>query len=325
LRLWGKVVSGAMFLIAAVFTAIAIVQPEERAKFATVAVLLTAAALFGVPVLVRFFSSVLGDEEILTNGVAGSATIVSVNPTVWNYNRQYTIVKFKLNVEAGGAAYPVEHIQAVEPEVLERLSPGVVVAVRVHRENHKKVAIDWRAPGRPPADPAVAEPLEQRQAKVVSVGGWYARISNKNFFALGLLFFGLIFFRLSCEENYYEKGGVRVQGVVLKKIYVPERRTMQGEGNSSRRYVTYRFTTKEGQTLEGAYDVLPDAYEKAKEGDPIVVEYLSDSPSTNRVPEQRARSVTFEIISAVLLLLSIVVFIIGRRQRSARAQSSESD
>jgi uncharacterized protein DUF3592 len=319
MRLWGKLVSGGMLLIAAVFTVIAVVQPEARAKFATVAVLLAAAALFGVPVFVRFFGSVLGDEEILANGIAGSATITSIAPTAWSYNQEYSIVKFKLNVEAGGATYPVEHMQAVEPEVLERLAPGSVVAVRVHREDHKKVAIDWGEPGRSAADPAVTEPAEQRQAEVFS-GGWYARVPNKKFFALGLLLFGLIFFRLSCEEDYYEKGGVRVQGVVLKKTYVPERHTMQGERSSSKRYLSYRFTTKEGQTIEGRYDVLPDAYEKAREGDPIVVEYLSDSPGTNRIPEQRARSKTFGILSAVLLAASVVVFIIGRRQRPAPAK-----
>ena len=263
MRLWGKVVSGAMLLIAVVFTVIAVVQPEERTKFATVAVLLTAAALFGVPVLVRFFSSITGDEEILTNGVVGSASITSLEPTGWRYNRQYPIVKFNLNVKAGGATYPVEIKQAVDPEALQRLAPGAVVAVRVHREDHKKVVIDWREPGRPATDPAGAEPAEQRPAETTPSVDQPGKMSRKTLVALGLLFFGLIFFRLSCEEDYYEKGGVRVQGVVVKKTYTSGS-TAKGSGSSSKRYISYRFTTKEGQTLEGSYDVLPDAWNSVK-------------------------------------------------------------
>jgi len=243
----------------------------------------------------------------------------SLKPTGWRYNRQYPIVKFNLNVEAGGAAYPVEVKQAVDPEALQRLAPGVVVAVRVDRENHKKVVIDWREPGRPATDPAGAEPMEQRPAETPPSVDQPGKMSRKTLVALGLLFFGLIFFRLSCEEDYYEKGGVRVQGVVVKKTYTPAS-TAKGSGSSSKRYISYRFTTKEGQTLEGRYDVLPDAWNSVKEGDPVVVEYLPDSPDTNRIPEQRARSGTFGIISTVLLVAATVLYIIGRRQRRARAK-----
>jgi hypothetical protein len=55
-------------------------------------------------------------------------------------------VKFSLKVEAGGAAYTVDLKQAVDPELLERLSPGSIVAIRVDREHYKKVVIDWRDP-----------------------------------------------------------------------------------------------------------------------------------------------------------------------------------
>jgi len=146
LRLWGKVVGGMMFFIAAVFAAVAIFVPEARRESLFAAAILLAVAWLGVPALVRLLSSFTGDEEILTNGVVGSATITSLEPTGWRYNRQYPIVKFNLNVEAGGAAYPVDIKQAVEPELLQQLAPGVVVAVRVHREDHKKVVIDSRKP-----------------------------------------------------------------------------------------------------------------------------------------------------------------------------------
>jgi hypothetical protein len=242
-----------------------------------------------------------------------------LKPTGWRYNRQYPIVKFNLNVDAGGAAYPVGIKQAVDPELLRRLAPGVVVAVRVHREDHKKVVIDWREPGRPATDPAGTEPMEQRPAETPPSVDQPGKMSRKTLVALGLLFFGLIFFRLSCEEDYYEKGGVRVQGVVLKKTYTPGS-TAKGSGSSSKRYISYRFMTKEGQTLEGKYDVLPDAWNSVKEGDPVVVEYLPDSPDTNRIPGQRARSLTWTIMALVVLVSSGVLFIIGWRQRRAQAK-----
>jgi len=308
-----------MYLIAAVFLIVAAIVPEARWESFAVAVILTVVALFGVPGLVKVFSSFTGDGEILANGVAGSATITSLKPTGWRYNRQYPIVKFNLNVDAGGAAYSVEVKQSVDPELLRRLAPGVVVAVRAHREDHKKVVIDWREPGRPATDPAGAEPVEQRPAETTPSLDQSGKMSRKTLVALGLLLFGLIFFRLSCEEDYFDKGGVRVQGVVLKKTYTPGS-TAKGSGSSSKRYISYRFTTKEGRTLEGRYDVLPDAWNEAKEGDPVVVEYLSDSPDTNRIPNQRARSGTWRIMALVVLVSSAVLFIMAWRQKRARAK-----
>jgi len=142
MRLWSKVVSGMMLFIAAIFAGVAIFVPEARRESAVAAVILITAALFGIPALLRFFMSLTGDEEVLANGVLGSATITSLKPTAWRYNRQYPITRFHLKVEAGGASYPVEIKQAVDPELLQRLAPGMVVKVRVHRENHKKVVID---------------------------------------------------------------------------------------------------------------------------------------------------------------------------------------
>ncbi len=345
LRLWGKVASAALLLIAAVFAVISIVQPQERTKFATVAILLTAAALFGVPAFVRWFMSFTGDEDILATGILGSATITTLEPTGWRFNNYYPVVRFGLSVEAGGAAYPVEIKQIVDPELLERLASGKVVAVRVDRQDHKKVVIDWREPDPATTDPAGKEPAANQfpaiefefgirhQLEREAAGGGVVTVSAtkqttpstdqsgkksiKRYVALGCLLFGLIFLRLSCEEDYYAKGGVRVQGVVVKKTYTPATNLQKG-GSSSKHYISYRFTTQEGRTIEGRSDVLLDAWEKAKEGDPVVVEYLADSPSTNRIPEQRASSLTFEIMSALLLIASGVLFIIGWRQRSAQ-------
>ena len=146
MKLWGKVVSGFMLAMAAIFAVVAVVAPETRRATAVTAVLLGASALFGVPALVRLFTSFTGDEEVLANGVEGSATITSLRPTGWRYNRNYPIVRFDLSVEAGGAAYPVQIKQVVDPELLQRLAPGTVLGVRVGRSEYKKVVIDWREP-----------------------------------------------------------------------------------------------------------------------------------------------------------------------------------
>ena len=138
-----------MFFIAAIFATVAFFVPGARRECLAAVVILMTVALFGVPALVKAFSSFTGDEEILANGVPGSATVSSLEPTGWRYNRYFPIVKFGLRVQAGGEVYPVEIKQAVDPELLQRLAPGVVVAVRVGREDHKKVVIDWREPGRP--------------------------------------------------------------------------------------------------------------------------------------------------------------------------------
>jgi hypothetical protein len=304
------------FFIAAIFAVVAIFVPEARRESAGVAVLMIAVAWFGIPALVRLFSSFTGDEEILANGVAGSATVQSLQPTGWRYNRYYPIVKFSLSVEAGGAAYTVDVKQAVDPELLERLSPGSVVTVRVDRENHKKVVMDWREPIGESHGTTGEESTEKLPERNPPSLEQPSKRSLWPFLRWGFLLFGLIFLRLSCEEGYYEKGGVKVQGTVLQKTYSPgTRSTGSRQGTSSKHYISYRFTTKEGRTVEGRYDVLPGTWQSLKEGGPVVIEYLPNSPDTNRIPDQRARSWTWRIMALVLLVASALLFIMARRRR----------
>ena len=145
MKLWGKVVSGMMLVMAAVFAVVAVIVPEARSASIIAVILLLAAALFGVPALVRFFMSFTGDEDVLQNGTQGVATITYLKPTRWRYNRYYPIVSFGLSVNCG-AVYPVDIKQAVDPELLAQLAPGVVVSVRVDHLNRKNVVIDWRQP-----------------------------------------------------------------------------------------------------------------------------------------------------------------------------------
>ena len=160
MRLWGKVASGMALVLAAVFAVVAIFMPEARWQALGTVIILIVVALFGVPVIVRLFMAFTGDEDVLANGIPGSATITSLTPTGWRFNNYYPVFRFSLNIEAGGAAYPVELKQAVDAELLDRLAPGVVVGVRVDRENHKKVAIDWGEPIRATQEAAGGESVE---------------------------------------------------------------------------------------------------------------------------------------------------------------------
>ena len=147
MKLWGKVVSGFLLVMAAMFVVVTfIAPPETRLIMATTAILLLAAGLFGVPALVKFFISSTVDEELLANGAVASATITAVKPTRWRYNRYYPIVDFSLNVELDGAAYPVVIRQAIDPELFAKLAPSAIVSVRVDRSDRSKVAIDTREP-----------------------------------------------------------------------------------------------------------------------------------------------------------------------------------
>jgi len=42
--------------------------------------------------------------------------------------------------------YPVEVRQTADSDVLRRLAPRTILAVRVDRSDYKKVVIDWRQP-----------------------------------------------------------------------------------------------------------------------------------------------------------------------------------
>jgi hypothetical protein len=93
-----------MLLIAAIFCAVAILETEARRESAIAAIILITAALLAIPALVRLFMSFTGDEEILANGFVGSATITSLKPTAWRYNRQYPITRFQLKSKLAARA-----------------------------------------------------------------------------------------------------------------------------------------------------------------------------------------------------------------------------
>jgi hypothetical protein len=109
----------------------------------------------------------------------------------------------------------------------------------------------------------------------------------------------------------------------LQKTYSPGTTSTTGtRGSATRRTVSYRFTTQEGRTLEGRIDVLPETWADLKEGGAVVVEHRQQSPDTNRIPDQRARSRIWGIMAAVLLVASAALFVTGWRRRRAAAVAS---
>jgi len=146
MKLWGKVMSGFLLIMAALFATVAVMAPEARPLLVVTAVLLVGAALLRIPTLVKVFISFTSDEQVLANGAAASATITSLKSSGWRYNRYYPIVRIGLSVGRCGAVYPVEIKQAIEPELFGKLTPGVIVGVRVDQSDRKKVVIDMREP-----------------------------------------------------------------------------------------------------------------------------------------------------------------------------------
>ena len=142
MRLWGKVMSGSLLVFAAVFAGVGFFVPEARAACFGAAAICAAAALLGVPLVVRAFMSFTGDEDVLEHGLPETATIMTIEPTGWRYNRRYPIVRFGLRMQTDGVTVAIK--QAVRPDVLRQLAPGAIVNVRVASSDRERVVIDWR-------------------------------------------------------------------------------------------------------------------------------------------------------------------------------------
>jgi hypothetical protein len=149
MRLWGRVARRLLLAFAAVFAAVALAVPEMRGEAALAALVMAAAGWLGVPPLVRLLSRFTGDEAVLADGTPADAAITALAPTGWRYNVTAPIVRFDLSVRLGPAPYAARVTQVVAPDVLARLRPGAVVAVRVDRDDRRRVVIDWRQPVRP--------------------------------------------------------------------------------------------------------------------------------------------------------------------------------
>lgn len=294
MKLWGKFTRAVLLVCIAVSLAIAYGNPEARSEALTAAAIFAAVALLVIPAIVRLFSSFTGDEDVLADGLPYSATITALAPTRWRYNRYYPIVEFSLEVQAGGAPYPVQIKQAVDPQLLEQLAPGSVVDVRVDRSRRDKVVINWppaRGSGNPPGASGGRFPAGRTNAKTVGIG---------------LLIGSLFFAGLAYEAWRYETRGVTVQGTAI--------------GPSGKRDWTYSFIV-DGHVVHGKSEVLWETASTLKPGGPVNVQYLSGAPETNRIPGQRAGYAEWRVLAVAALVAGVALLWRARRQRRAQNET----
>jgi hypothetical protein len=125
-------------------------------------------------------------DQILTAGVAGTASITGVTQTGMYLNNQPQIRMELLVSLPGQAPYAAQHTEFVPLILLSRVSPGLSLPVRVNPADPSKVIIDWSggaqmAPAMagmaaPPPAPAnmagsgMDESLSQVQAALAGTG-----------------------------------------------------------------------------------------------------------------------------------------------------------
>jgi hypothetical protein len=74
MRLWGKIAKVILLIMTGAFAVAAIFVPDKRWQASLATIVALVVARYGVPALVQWFSSFTGDEDILSNGLPGSAT-----------------------------------------------------------------------------------------------------------------------------------------------------------------------------------------------------------------------------------------------------------
>jgi hypothetical protein len=111
------------------------------------------------------------------------------------------------------------------------------------------------------------------------------RLARRSFWLLfgGIwLFVGLVFLAFSVvfafHEFEYATSGVTTTGVVLTRDIEPA-----GSNSSTQYRVSYRFTTVQGEVVEGSDAVSVATWERLQERGPIEVRYLPGRPSSNRL------------------------------------------
>lgn len=145
----------------------------------------------------------------------------------------------------------------------------------------------------------------------------FFRLARRSFWLLfgGIwLFVGLFFLAFALvfafNEFEYARSGVTTTGMVLTKDIVPAR------SNSSTEYrVSYRFTTGQGEVVEGSDAVEIATWERLQERGPIEVRYLPGRPSTNGLAlgTDAVLPVSFLVVGLIVAGTGAVLF--GRALR----------
>lgn len=121
------------------------------------------------------------------------------------------------------------------------------------------------------------------------------------FLILGLAFL-TIGVRAFLENHAYKTQGLDVQAVVLDKTLVRANR----QNNARTQYlVTYRFTSANGEEIDGIADVPIEEWERLEPGQTFPVTYLPDKVDSSRPPggNEWIAALVFSIIGGVFTLL----------------------
>ena len=151
-----------------------------------------------------------------------------------------------------------------------------------------------RQPKARPTQPAPAADAAPTPPAKSAGGNWIVVLVGAVFFAAGssLAVSGLL--DLFEQRRFEADGQLAEARIVDKGIQQAER----GERRSTAYTVTYRFTTKDGGSAEGRAVLKPDAWEKAKPGDALKVQYLPARPEASRL---QGESLWVDVIVALLI------------------------
>jgi len=116
-------------------------------------IIIVGSGIFSIGIMFFVFKMVsgsMGDKETLQNGVPGSATVMSLEPTGTVINDMYYVCRIGLRVQLP-AQSPFDVIikQSVPITAMARVNPGASIGVKVDPVDQTKVVIDWQAPASP--------------------------------------------------------------------------------------------------------------------------------------------------------------------------------
>jgi uncharacterized protein DUF3592 len=125
------------------------------------------------------------------------------------------------------------------------------------------------------------------------------------FSIVGLVFltFGV---RTSLEEHAYKTRGLDVQALVLERTLV---RADHQDNPHTRYLVAYRFTSANGEVIDGTADVPVEEWERLEAGQPFAVTYLPGDPDSSRPPgsDEWIAALLFSLFGGLFALLGCVL------------------
>jgi len=139
---------------------------------------------------------------------------------------------------------------------------------------------------------------------------------------LFLLAFGGIFLAIGWtflhRESQYQLDGQLADGIVLTKaIERATRSSSSGRRTETHYNVGYRFKTLDGRLYEGEQDVSVSTWDGLREQEPVRVQYVASSPTTNRIASERATGSGYVFAGVGMITALVGATLLGRSAMSA--------